>query len=59
VFGVWSPARPVVEDVRAQWVRGALVRRYDDSAAYGFVYDAGSDGGSGMNRYGEIALARD
>jgi hypothetical protein len=23
---------------------------------YGFVYDAGSDGGSGMNRYGAVVL---
>jgi hypothetical protein len=26
---------------------------------YGYVYDAGSEGGSGMNRYGEVVLTRD
>jgi len=54
--GVWTPARPVVEGIDAQWVRGRVVRDASDVAVYGFVYDAGSDGGSGMNRYGVIAL---
>jgi hypothetical protein len=54
--GFWNPARPVVEGIDAQWVRGRIVRDASGAAVYGFVYDAGSDGGSGMNRYGEIAL---
>lgn len=54
--GAWSEPAPVVEGVTAQWVRGARVERPDGTAAYGFVYDAGSDGGSGMNRYAEVPL---
>jgi len=54
--GGWEPARPVVEGIRGQWVRGAVVTDAHGSPVYGFVYDAGSDGGSGMNRYGEIPL---
>jgi hypothetical protein len=46
----------VVEGVTAQWVRGAVVGRGDGMRVYGFVYDAGSDGGSGMNRYAEVEL---
>jgi hypothetical protein len=52
--GVWSEPEPVVEGIRGQWVRGQRVRRADGRSVYGFVYDAGSDGGSGMNRYGEV-----
>ncbi len=54
--GVWSAAEPVVEGIRGQWVRGRLVRKPDGRTVYGFVYDAGSDGGSGMNRYAEVDL---
>lgn len=54
--GVWTPARPVVEGIDAQWVRGRIVRDASGVPAYGLVYDAGSDGGSGMNRYHAITL---
>jgi hypothetical protein len=52
--GKWTAATPVVTDINAQWVRGVRVVRADGTPVYGFVYDAGSDGGSGMNRYGEV-----
>jgi len=54
--GVWTPARPTVEGIDAQWVRGHIVRDASGAPAYGLVYDAGSDGGSGMNRYHAISL---
>jgi hypothetical protein len=54
--GAWTPARPVIRAIDAQWVRGRIVRDGSGSAVYGIVYDAGSDGGSGMNRYATIAL---
>jgi hypothetical protein len=54
--GGWTEPIPVVEGVTAQWVRGAVVGRGDGTRVYGFVYDAGSDGGSGMNRYAEVEL---
>jgi hypothetical protein len=46
----------VVEGIDAQWVRGRVVLDASGSPVYGFVYDAGSNGGSGMNRYGVIDL---
>ena len=52
--GDWQAATLQVDDVDAQWVRGRPVRRTDGTLAYGYVYDAGSNGGSGMNRYGEV-----
>ena len=54
--GNWTPARPVVEGIDAQWVRGRVLRDASGAAVYGLVYDAGSNGGSGMNRYGVITL---
>ena len=33
---------------------GRPVRRADGILVYGYVYDAGSNGGSGLNRYGEV-----
>jgi hypothetical protein len=56
--GDWTPARPVVEGIDAQWVRGRVVLDASGSPVYGLVYDAGSNGGSGMNRYGVIDLER-
>jgi hypothetical protein len=57
--GVWSAPEPVVEGIRGQWVRGQPVQTGSGWWVYGFVYDAGSDGGSGMNRYGEVDLGLD
>jgi hypothetical protein len=54
--GTWNPPRPIVEGLNAQWVRGQVVRDGSGSRFYGLVYDAGSDGGSGMNRYVAISL---
>ena len=51
----WQEAERLVDDATVQWVRGAVVETAD-GPVYGYVYDAGSDGGSGMNRYGEVAL---
>jgi hypothetical protein len=47
-----------VGDILGSWVRGNLYTNADGAKVYGFVYDAGSDGGAGMNRYGEIELGR-
>lgn len=53
--GRWQPATLQVDDIDGQWVRGRPLRRADGTMVYGYVYDAGSNGGSGMNRYGEVA----
>jgi hypothetical protein len=31
--------------------------RPDSLKVYGYIYDAGSDGGAGMNRFGELMLS--
>ena len=56
--GTWSPPQLVAGDVEAQWVRGMAVTGPDGRRAYGYVVDAGSDGGAGMNCYGEVPLGR-
>lgn len=54
--GEWTPARVAVGNIEASWVRGALLRAGGGRSKYGFVYDAGSKGGSGMNRFALISL---
>lgn len=54
--GEWSAPDPVVIDANVQWVRGQVVETPDGQHVYGFVFDAGSNGGSGMNRYAELPL---
>ena len=33
-----------------------MYTRSEGTKVYGYIYDAGSDGGAGMNRFGEIVL---
>jgi hypothetical protein len=55
--GAWSPATLQVDSVNAQWIRGMpLMKGRDDARVYGYVYDAGSNGGSGRNWYAEVPL---
>ncbi len=54
---VWQPAMLVKDGISAQWIRGMpLTHGAGEASVYGFVYDAGSNGGTGMNRYGEVPL---
>jgi hypothetical protein len=55
--GSWNAPELVQDGITAQWIRGTLHSRRSEGPAYGFVYDAGSDGGSGMNRFGVVPLA--
>lgn len=55
--GRWQEAEPQVTDGNVQWVRGAVLNDKDGEPVYGYVYDAGSDGGSGKNRYREVPLS--
>lgn len=52
----WEPPTLQVDDILGSWVRGNVIRRADGATVYGYVYDAGSYGGAGMNRYGELVL---
>ena len=54
--GGWQPPVPQVADILGSWIRGSVYPRKDGVNVYGFVYDAGSLGGSGMNRFGEVLL---
>ncbi|WP_213271341.1 hypothetical protein [Hyphomonas sp.] len=54
--GGWQPPTVMVEGIEGSWVRGNILNRPDGRRAYGYIYDAGSRGGSGMNRFNEIIL---
>ena len=54
--GGWQHAKPQVENILGSWVRGNVYTRNDGVRVYGYIYDAGSDGGAGMNRYDELVL---
>ncbi|MBN1466524.1 exo-alpha-sialidase, partial [candidate division KSB1 bacterium] len=54
--GGWQPARLLVDDILGSWVRGNIYIRPDGVKVYGYIYDAGSDGGAGMNRFNELIL---
>jgi hypothetical protein len=54
--GGWQNAKPLVENIMGSWVRGNVYTRKDGMRVYGYIYDAGSDGGAGMNRFSELVL---
>jgi hypothetical protein len=54
--GGWQASTPRIEGILGSWVRGNVYTRRDGAKVYGYIYDAGSDGGAGMNRFGEIVL---
>lgn len=56
--GGWQPSTLQVDKILGSWVRGNVYTRPDGARVYGYVYDAGSDGGAGMNRFAEVALGR-
>ena len=54
--GGWQPPKLQVADILGSWVRGNIYTRRDGAKVYGYVYDAGSEGGAGMNRFAEVVL---
>jgi hypothetical protein len=54
--GGWQPSTLRVEKICGSWIRGNLYTRPDGVKVYGFIYDAGSEGGAGMNRFDEVAV---
>jgi hypothetical protein len=55
--GGWQPPTLRVDGILGSWARGNVYTRNDGTRVYGFIYDAGSDGGAGMNRFAEIVLS--
>ena len=53
----WQASTREIDGIRGSWIRGHVYKRPDGTRVYGYVYDAGSEGGSGMNRFGEIVLS--
>jgi hypothetical protein len=49
--GGWQPPKLRVADILGSWVRGNVYTGRDGVKVYGYVYDAGSEGGAGMNRF--------
>ncbi len=54
--GAWGTPEVVLDGIDGQWIRGAVLTRGPGGPVYGFVVDTGSDGGSGMSRYGELPV---
>jgi hypothetical protein len=56
--GGWQLSKLLVDKIRGSWLRGNVYTRPDGVRVYAYIYDAGSDGGSGMNRFREVELMR-
>ncbi len=54
--GDWEPSKLLIDDIYGSWVRGSVYTGEDGTSVYGFVYDTGSGGGGGMNKYAELPL---
>jgi hypothetical protein len=54
--GGWQPSILRVDRILGCWIRGNVYTRPDGTKVYGYIYDAGSDGGAGMNRFDEVGL---
>ena len=52
----WQPSKLEISGIQGSWVRGDVQVRAGGSGVLGYIYDAGSDGGAGMNRYAELEL---
>jgi hypothetical protein len=54
--GGWQPSILRVDNILGSWIRGTVYTRPDGRKVYGYIYDAGSEGGAGMNRFDEVVL---
>lgn len=54
--GDWLPSTLLVDNIKGSWIRGSVYTRLDGERVYGYVYDAGSGGGGGMNKFAELQL---
>jgi hypothetical protein len=55
-FNAKPESKLMISDIDGSWVRGNVLYNQQNSPVYGIVYDAGSKGGSGFNRYISISL---
>jgi hypothetical protein len=55
--GGWQPSTLQIDNIQGSWLRGNVYTRADRVKVYGYIYDAGSDGGAGMNRFAEVILS--
>jgi hypothetical protein len=53
------PAEVIVSNIEASWVRCGILLEQPESPCFGIIYDAGSKGGSGFNRYICVPLPAD
>jgi hypothetical protein len=53
----WQASALRIDNILGSWIRGNVYTRRDGVRVYGYIYDAGSKGGAGMNRFGEIVLS--
>jgi hypothetical protein len=54
--GGWQDPKLQVGNVTGSWIRGNIYSNREGVRVYGYIYDAGSDGGAGMNRFAELIL---
>jgi hypothetical protein len=54
--GIWSEPKLLIEGIDGSWIRGSVHHNVEGHPVYGFVYDGGSRGGSGFNRYFALVL---
>jgi len=54
-----SPASLLIKDIEGSWIRGNILHWQNQRPVYGIVYDAGSKGGSGFNKFFSLELEKD
>ncbi|MCK4921865.1 MAG: hypothetical protein KAS71_12520, partial [Bacteroidales bacterium] len=55
-FNQIPDAKLIVSDIDGSWVRGNILHKQQSSPVYVIIYDAGSKGGSGYNKFISIEL---
>jgi hypothetical protein len=54
--GGWTKPQKILDGIEASWLRGSVHEDGAGNLVYGFVYDAGSKGGTGANFYYGLPL---
>ncbi len=58
-FNQISEPKMIVPGIDGSWVRGNILYHQENSPVYGIVFDAGSKGGSGFNRYVYVGMGKE